>query len=128
LPIVIQPNISDVQADTREDEYVFLRSWGGEGDRFGNIFDVVVGSDGTVYATVSNLDRIMKIQPVSRTIQIWGGRGAEPGLFEYPFGIAVDASDNVYVVDHRNSRIQKYSSDGDYLSNWVVFIDQAMLL
>ncbi len=27
--IVIQPNISEVQADTRSDEYIFHRSWGG---------------------------------------------------------------------------------------------------
>ena len=29
-----------------------------------------------------------------------------------------DSHDNVYVVDTRNTRIQKFSSDGDFITSW----------
>jgi hypothetical protein len=45
------------------------------------------------------------------TIPKWGSRGSEDGLFEWPFGIAVDGSGNVYVADSSNHRIQKLAAD-----------------
>ena len=45
-----------------------------------------------------------------------------------PLGIATDSLLNVYVVDHHNFRIQKFTRDGTYLSSWggrdrTLFID-----
>ncbi|HAV43141.1 TPA: hypothetical protein DCX15_03905, partial [bacterium] len=42
----------------------------------------------------------------------WGDLGTEDGKFHYPHGIAVDTSGNLYVVDSRNHRIQKFTSTG----------------
>lgn len=42
--------------------------------------------------------------------------GAEPGLFYFPKGVAVDSAGNVYVVDAGNFRIQKFATDGKYLA------------
>ncbi|AVK83258.1 hypothetical protein C3943_06610 [Lysinibacillus sp. B2A1] len=36
----------------------------------------------------------------------------------FPDGIVVDADNNVYVVDRVKHRIQKYASDGTYLTQW----------
>ena len=44
--------------------------------------------------------------------------GAGDGQFRQPRGIAVDTIGNVYVVDTDNSRIQKFSSEGDFLVAW----------
>ncbi len=38
--------------------------------------------------------------------------------FSSPTGIAVDASGNVYVADRSDHRIQKFDSDGNYLTQW----------
>jgi sugar lactone lactonase YvrE len=38
--------------------------------------------------------------------------------FNFPIGIAVDGSGNVYVADTYNNRIQKFSSSGVYLTQW----------
>ncbi len=42
-------------------------------------------------------------------IQILGGLGTDPGLFNQPRGLAYDATDSVlYVADYGNNRIQRY--------------------
>src|SRR6185369_13103021 len=39
----------------------------------------------------------------------WGTFGSGDGQFNYPQGVAVDATGNVYVADSRNDRIQKFA-------------------
>lgn len=46
-----------------------------------------------------------------------GGRGTGRGQFENPRGIAVDAAGHIYVADAGNSRIQKFSPDGEFLAS-----------
>jgi len=48
-------------------------------------------------------------------VQVWGGQGSEPGQFNEPFDVAVDREGFVYVTDVRNKRVQKFSSDGDFV-------------
>ena len=45
----------------------------------------------------------------------WGSYGSSDGQFISPVGIAVDSSDNVYVVDFGNNRIQKFDSNGNLI-------------
>ena len=46
-----------------------------------------------------------------------GGRGSDKGQFDRPTGIAVEANGNVLVADTNNARLEKFSSDGSYLSS-----------
>ncbi|MCX6689223.1 MAG: SBBP repeat-containing protein, partial [Methanoregula sp.] len=48
----------------------------------------------------------------------WGTLGSSYGQFSEPWSVAVDSSDNVYVADFGNYRIQKFSPDGTYLAWW----------
>ncbi|MBF0565024.1 MAG: hypothetical protein HQK89_07270 [Nitrospirae bacterium] len=41
-----------------------------------------------------------------------------PWYFNYPHGIAVDNSGNVYVADSSNYQIQKFSVDGQFITKW----------
>ena len=45
----------------------------------------------------------------------WGSQGAEPGQFQDPRGVAVDAAGNVYVADTGNRRVRKLAPDGALL-------------
>lgn len=49
---------------------------------------------------------------------MWGSKGDKYGQFIEDHGITVDNSGDVYVVDTRNVRIQKFSNDGDFISKW----------
>ncbi len=48
----------------------------------------------------------------------WGEPGTGNGQFNNPSDIAVDNGGNVYVADTGNNRIQKFSSNGSYLTQW----------
>ncbi len=48
----------------------------------------------------------------------WGGLGSSNGKFNAIQGIAVDSQGSVYVADQQNNRIQKFTADGTYLTQW----------
>lgn len=50
-----------------------------------------------------------------------GGFGDKPGEFRFPTMIAADRTGNVYVVDQHNHRIQKFDSEGNFVSMWGKF-------
>src|SRR5258706_181521 len=45
-------------------------------------------------------------------------RGKGPGQFHLPHGIAVDKDGPVYVCDRENDRVQIFSPDGEFLTEW----------
>jgi len=49
------------------------------------------------------------------SVQEWGKLGDGPGQFDEPFDVAVDQQGFVYVTDVRNKRVQKLSSNGDFI-------------
>ena len=44
--------------------------------------------------------------------------GSEEGEFNLPWHLTLDKDNNVYVADWRNSRVQKFSSEGDFLASF----------
>jgi DNA-binding beta-propeller fold protein YncE len=46
----------------------------------------------------------------------WGSLGTGNGQFHYTRGVAVDRSGNVYVTDQGNSRVEKFTSTGIYIT------------
>ena len=48
----------------------------------------------------------------------WGSQGSGNGQFAAPEGIAIDSSNNVYVADTQNYRVQKFNYNGNYLTQW----------
>lgn len=88
---------------------------------FRNPTGVAIDSQGNIYVSDMGNLRVEKFDASGNFIKKWGGSGNGPGQFSNggggfgPWGIAVDASDNVYVADPANNRIQKFSSQGVYL-------------
>jgi len=113
--LVCAKPMAKVQADAVNDEYYFLRSWGGEGLMNPRGFDF--GLDGTIY--IASLDnKIIALNPSLEVFNTWGDYGSEPGNFNEPLDVAVDRMGYVYVSDCLNDRIQKFTSDGDFILEW----------
>jgi DNA-binding beta-propeller fold protein YncE len=55
--------------------------------------------------------QLLAIPPVT---MFQGGKGAGRGQFDFPRGMTVDISGNIFVADTSNGRIQKFSSAGEY--------------
>lgn len=95
--------------------------------------NLALGPAGEVYISDGYGNaRIHKFAPDGRLLLSWGEPGAGPGQFHVPHGIAVDRRGVVYVADRENSRIQLFSPEGEFLSEWTdiarpsqVFIDTA---
>jgi DNA-binding beta-propeller fold protein YncE len=86
---------------------------------------IAVDSSGYVYVADSGNNRIQKFDSDSNFITTWGSQGSGDGQFRNPSGIAVDSSGYVYVADSGsvcvpsgNNRIQKFDSDGTFITKW----------
>ena len=62
--------------------------------------------------------RIHKFAPDGRLLLSWGEPGNGPGQFHVPHGIAVGRDGTVYVADRENCRLQLFSGNGLYLTEW----------
>jgi DNA-binding beta-propeller fold protein YncE len=54
---------------------------------------------------------------------LWGQRGIAPGRLQKPRAMAIDAQDNLYLVD-TTARIQVFDTDGHYLRGWRTPVSQ----
>jgi len=72
------------------------------------------------YIYVATHDRHVWVYHNSGSVYfIWGsGGGIEDGKFNFPDGIATGPDGSIYVADERNHRIQKFSSDGNFITKW----------
>lgn len=113
----------------------FITKWGGDGPgyngsgtgdgQFQRPVGIAVDSSNNVYVADYINNRVQKFDSNGEYITKFGGTGPGPngrgsgdGQFYYPMGIAVDSGGNVYVVDSNNNRVQKFDSNGKYLTKW----------
>ncbi len=80
---------------------------------------IAVGADRSLYIVDRMSHSIRKISPagVVTTLAGSGSQGSTDGAgaaarFNYPFGVAVDNSENVYVADTYNNKIRKINAAG----------------
>ncbi len=84
---------------------------------------VAVDSTGNVYVADWVGCNIKKYSSIGTLITQWGQfgvyySGGGNGYFQDPDAIAIDSSGNVYVTDWGNSRVQKFTGDGTYITQW----------
>jgi len=81
--------------------------------------NLAIAPDGTLYVTDGYGNaRVHRFSPDGRLMDSWGAPGAGPGQFNLPHGIAVDRAGMVYVADRENSRIQVFSAEGSFITEW----------
>ncbi len=98
----------------------------GEHPRFDRPMGAAFGPDGTIYIADTGNDRICVFDRDGGFLREFGGHGIakplpgaletwEPGTFNFPIGLDLDAAGNLYVADFRNDQVQVYDPKGVFL-------------
>ena len=89
------------------------------GAPFNRPTNIAVGPTGDLYVSDGYGNcRVHQFGPNGELKRSWGTPGQGPGEFFLPHGISVHADGRVFVCDRENDRIQIFSPDGEYLSEW----------
>jgi tripartite motif-containing protein 71 len=104
-------------------------------DHFGSDgpYSVAVDEDGYLYVPDYLNERVLKFTITADVLSIpnhphileeggfileWGGYGFGDGQFSHPQAVTADGSGNVYVTEHNNHRVQKFTTSGAFLTKW----------
>ena len=89
-------------------------------DAFNGVADLVIARNGDIFIAdgESTNTRVVKYSKDGKFIKWWGGKGTEPGKFDEPHSIAIDAQGRLYVGDRRNKRVQIFDQDGKFIDQW----------
>lgn len=88
---------------------------------------IAFAPDGTVYVADSRNHRIQHLDSEGNVLHVWGsfadvsGGSAPGGTFNEPWGVAVGRDGSVYVADTWNHRVQKFTSEGQFIKMWGYF-------
>lgn len=85
--------------------------------------NVAVGPDNTLFVSDGYGNaRVHQFTHDGELLKSWGEPGSGPGQFNLPHGIAVDAQGRVFVADRENNRIQVFTSDGEFVTEFTGLI------
>jgi DNA-binding beta-propeller fold protein YncE len=83
---------------------------------------LAIGPGGELYVSDGyGNSRVHKFAPDGRLIKSWGEQGTGPGQFSIVHTVCVAKDGTVYVSDRENYRIQVFTPDGDYITEWTDF-------
>ena len=88
---------------------------------------IAIATDGSIYVADSRNHRIQHFTENGIFINAWGtfadalAGDAPPGTFNEPWGIAIGSDGSIYVTDTWNHRVQKFTADGEFITQWGYF-------
>ncbi len=104
---VFVENFQDFSLSTESPKGIFI-------DQLGNVYTIVDDGGENISYIISKYDSSgTKLSELSVTLQ-----GSADGQFSQPSGLTVDEEGNIYVMDTGNRRIQKFDSEGEFITKW----------
>lgn len=95
---------------------------GTDGKPFDKPTGVAVAPSGDIYVSDGYGNRrVHKFSPEGKLLMSWGEAGVGIGQFALPHGVFVDRQDRVFVADRENHRIQIFTSQGKFITQWTDF-------
>jgi DNA-binding beta-propeller fold protein YncE len=99
----------------------FITEWKGPEPGFYGPRRIAIGPDDSIYVVDQGHNRIAKFNRDGQALASWGSAGSSDGQFSDPTSVAVDPTTNqVYVADPRNKRIEVFDSSGTFVTKWSV--------
>jgi predicted membrane-bound mannosyltransferase/DNA-binding beta-propeller fold protein YncE len=101
--------------------------WGSEGSGLGQLTwprGIAVSEDGLVYVADSQNHRIQVFDADGLLVSSWGAYGdcgvqvPLPGTFCEPWDVAVGPEGDVFVADTWAHRVQRFTSEGEFVTAW----------
>ena len=92
-------------------------SFGPEPGQFLELQDVGIDSEGRIYTTDARSKCVQIFAPDGRFLERFDRLGPT-GRLSYPFGICLDAHDNIYVSEPYQRNIVKFTKNGDWILTW----------
>ena len=96
------------------------RVGGWDATHFNQPTDIAIRADGSFYVGDGYVNsRVALFDRDGRFLQEWGKKGAGPGEFSNPHGLAFGPGGDVLVADRENSRIQIFDRRGAFKRQWL---------
>ncbi|MCA9344711.1 BspA family leucine-rich repeat surface protein, partial [Candidatus Saccharibacteria bacterium] len=105
---ISQKNIQKFDADGN-----FITKWAGPTY---SPYGITIDENDNVYVT--NYYSVIKYDSDGNQLLTWGTQGSGNGQFVVAYDIASDKNGNIFVSDVNNQRIQKFDTDGNYITKW----------
>ena len=93
---------------------------------FNHPADIAVGPDGDIYvADGYGNSQVHRFSRDGTLLRTWGRPGRGPGEFGLPHAVWVLRDGRVLVADRENCRVQVFTPEGDFLTEWPDFYHPA---
>lgn len=87
--------------------------------------DVYVAPNGDIFVAdghaATGNNRIVKYNSEGEYLMEWGSTGSNPGQFRTPHALAMDSDGLLYVGDRSNRRVQVFTQDGEFVTDYYQF-------
>jgi len=116
--------VTQVQIVGPSQQLVWELSWTLPSTGTYGVAGMAVDTAGYVYLTNRDTHAVDKYTAAGVFVVSFGSVGSGNGQFNYPAGIAFDSSNNMYVADASNNRVQKFTPPGSpsdphvYTTKW----------
>lgn len=95
---------------------------GTNGSPFNRPTGVALSRSGEIYVSDGYGNRkVHEYSPDGKLLLSWGEEGKGIGQFALPHGVFVDRQDRVYVADRENHRIQIFTPQAEFITQWTDF-------
>jgi hypothetical protein len=92
---------------------------GAEEYTLGNVADVTLGRDGSIYIFDGQVPVVRQYDAAGRFIRRVGRSGSGPGEYRSVSGIATTPDGRLLVWDTGNWRVNVYAANGDFVTQWL---------
>jgi peptidylamidoglycolate lyase len=92
---------------------------GNDRTHFDGVADIAFQPNGDFYVADGYQNtRVIKFDKNGKYLFEWGKKGTGPGEFVLPHAVVLDSQGRVYVGDRSNKRIQIFTPEGKYITEW----------